>query len=40
MSYLAHLNFTSEIVFLEKSFMTNFLRKSELFWKSYLAKQL
>jgi len=35
---LAQLNFTSEAVFLENSFMSDFLDKAELFWKKCLAK--
>jgi len=36
---LAHLNFISKSVFLENSFMSNFLDKTKLFWKKkYLVK--
>jgi len=31
---LAQLNFTSKAVFLENSFMSDFLDEAELFWKS------
>ena len=35
---LAQLNFTSEAVFLENSFMGDFLDEAELFWRKCLAK--
>ena len=35
---LAQLNFTSKAVFLENSFMSDFLDEAELFWKKCLAK--
>jgi hypothetical protein len=30
---LSQLNFTSEAVFLENNFMSNFIGEAELFWK-------
>jgi len=35
---LAQLNFTSETVLLENSFMSNFAGEAELFWKKCLVK--
>jgi len=35
---LAQLNFTSKAVFLENSFMSDFLDEAELFWKKCLTK--
>jgi len=35
---LAQLNFIGKAVFLENSFMSDFLDEAELFWKKYLAK--
>ena len=35
---LAQLNFTSKAVFLENSFMSDFLDEAELFWKKCSAK--
>ena len=35
---LAQLNFNSETVFLENSFMSNFIGKAEQFWKKCLVK--
>jgi hypothetical protein len=35
---LAQLNFISKAVFLENSFMSDFLDEAKLFWKKCLAK--
>jgi hypothetical protein len=35
---LAQLSFTSKAVFLENSFMSNFLGEAELFWKKLFGK--
>jgi len=35
---LAQLNFTSKAVFLENSFMSDFLDEAKLFWKKCLTK--
>jgi len=37
---LAQLNFTSKAVFLENSFMSNFLNEAKLFWKKCLVNSL
>jgi len=35
---LAQLNFTSKAIFLENSFMSDFLDEAELFWKKMFGK--